>query len=47
MYFFLSVVLLILGIHVSEGGKLVKKLSKELKKVNMNSYINVFSDVFD
>jgi len=29
----LLVVLLILGIHVSEGGKLVKKLSKELKKV--------------
>lgn len=29
----LLLVLLILGIHVSEGGKLIKKLTKELKKV--------------
>ena len=40
--FLFLVVLLILGIHVSEGGKLVKKLSKELKKVNMSSYIIIF-----
>ena len=47
MYFFFLVILLIIGIQVSEGGKILKKLTKELKNVYMNSYIIVFSDVFN
>ena len=30
--------------HVSEGGKILQKLTKELKNVNMNLYIIIFSD---
>jgi len=38
----LLLVLLILGIHVSEGGKLIKKLSKELKKIIKNMKFDDF-----
>ena len=47
MYFFLLVILLIMGIQVSDGGKLLKKLTKELKKANVSLYIIAVSDVFN